>query len=140
MLQHYSAYIAEIKMLITCYLGTKVNKFSGLSNLCQFKSTSKQIKGITGKNSFCSSNNQNKPPLEQNKKKEIILKFVLLYVYTTSKYHNLKSVGEQPWKVINPFFLSEIIFFIESIIEFHFVYEKYMNIDRHSIMIDIQFK
>lgn len=66
MLQHYSAYIAEIKMLITCYLGTKVNKFSGLSNLCQFKSTSKQIKGITGKkNSFCSSNNQNKPPLEQ---------------------------------------------------------------------------
>lgn len=86
MLQHYSAYIAKIKMLITCYLGTKVNKFSGLSNLCQFKSTSKQIKGTTGKNSFCSSNNQNKPPLEQ--KKEIIIKCVLLYVYTTSKYYN----------------------------------------------------
>lgn len=90
MLQHYSAYIAEIKMLITCYLGTKVNKFSGFSNLCQFKSTSKQIKGITGKNSFCSSNNQNKPPLEQKikQKNDIILKNLLLCVYTTSKYHN----------------------------------------------------
>ena len=79
MLQNYSAYIAKIKMLITCYLGTKVNKFSGLSNLCQFKSTSKQIKGITGKNSFCSSNNQNKPLCNKNEMKKYEIFYCFMF-------------------------------------------------------------